>query len=97
MQGIAIAVKAGLTKQNFDATVGVHPTTAEEFVTLGNPTRKVRRDNPAKVCSTLQIFPFVDVFVWKSQKHRPSTMGLLVASSMFLVFLHVHLMNSGKH
>jgi hypothetical protein len=42
-----------LTKQNFDATVGVHPTTAEEFVTMGNPTRKVRRDNPAKVCSTL--------------------------------------------
>lgn len=33
IQGIAIAVKAGLTKQNFDATVGVHPTTAEEFVT----------------------------------------------------------------
>jgi glutathione reductase (NADPH) len=34
IQGIAIAVKAGLTKQQFDATVGIHPTAAEEFVTL---------------------------------------------------------------
>ncbi|TVU31056.1 hypothetical protein EJB05_22721, partial [Eragrostis curvula] len=47
IQGIAIAVKAGLTKQNFDATVGVHPTTAEEFVTMRNPTRKIRRDTAA--------------------------------------------------
>jgi glutathione reductase (NADPH) len=34
IQGIAIAVKAGLTKRQFDATVGIHPTAAEEFVTL---------------------------------------------------------------
>jgi glutathione reductase (NADPH) len=34
IQGIAIAVKAGLTKAQFDATVGIHPTVAEEFVTL---------------------------------------------------------------
>ena len=34
IQGIAIAVKAGLTKTQFDATVAVHPTAAEEFVTL---------------------------------------------------------------
>jgi glutathione reductase (NADPH) len=36
IQGIAIAVKAGLTKQQFDQTVAVHPTAAEEFVTLTN-------------------------------------------------------------
>ncbi|KAL5224320.1 hypothetical protein ABZP36_010959 [Zizania latifolia] len=48
IQGIAIAVKAGLTKQNFDATVGVHPTTAEELVTMRSPTRNVRRDTAAK-------------------------------------------------
>ncbi len=36
IQGIAIAVKAGLTKAQFDATVGIHPTAAEEFVTLKN-------------------------------------------------------------
>jgi glutathione reductase (NADPH) len=34
IQGVAIAVKAGLTKEQFDATVAVHPTAAEEFVTL---------------------------------------------------------------
>ncbi|RLN19486.1 glutathione reductase, chloroplastic [Panicum miliaceum] len=52
IQGIAIAVKAGLTKQNFDATVGVHPTTAEEIVTMRNPTRKVRRDTAAEAKTT---------------------------------------------
>jgi glutathione reductase (NADPH) len=39
IQGIGIAVKAGLTKQQFDATVGIHPTAAEEFVTLRDPKR----------------------------------------------------------
>ncbi len=34
IQGIAIAVKMGAKKADFDATVGIHPTCAEEFVTL---------------------------------------------------------------
>lgn len=34
MQGIAIAVKAGAKKSDFDATVGIHPSTAEEFCTM---------------------------------------------------------------
>ncbi|MFQ5783507.1 MAG: glutathione-disulfide reductase [Alphaproteobacteria bacterium] len=34
IQGIAIAVKCGATKAQFDATVGIHPTLAEEFVTM---------------------------------------------------------------
>ena len=34
IQGVAIAVKLGATKAQFDATVGIHPTAAEEFVTL---------------------------------------------------------------
>ncbi len=34
MQGIAIAIKAGATKADFDATIGIHPTAAEEFVTM---------------------------------------------------------------
>lgn len=34
IQGVAIAVKMGATKANFDATVGIHPTAAEEFVTM---------------------------------------------------------------
>jgi glutathione reductase (NADPH) len=34
IQGIAIAIKAGVTKRHFDETIGVHPTAAEEFVTM---------------------------------------------------------------
>jgi len=34
MQGIAVALKAGATKAVFDQTVGIHPTSAEEFVTM---------------------------------------------------------------
>jgi glutathione reductase (NADPH) len=34
LQGIGIALKAGATKADFDATIGIHPTAAEEFVTL---------------------------------------------------------------
>ncbi len=34
IQGIAIAVKMGATKADFDATVGIHPSSAEEFVTM---------------------------------------------------------------
>ncbi|MCX7594160.1 MAG: glutathione-disulfide reductase, partial [Fischerella sp.] len=34
VQGVAIAVKMGATKKDFDATVGIHPTAAEEFVTM---------------------------------------------------------------
>jgi glutathione reductase (NADPH) len=37
IQAIAIAVKMGATKQQFDAAVAVHPTAAEEFVTLRTP------------------------------------------------------------
>ncbi len=34
IQGFAVAVKMGATKADFDATVGIHPSTAEEFVTM---------------------------------------------------------------
>ncbi len=34
IQGVAIAVKLGATKGQFDATLGIHPTAAEEFVTM---------------------------------------------------------------
>jgi len=37
VQGFAVALKAGATKAIFDATVGIHPTAAEEFVTLREP------------------------------------------------------------
>lgn len=37
MQGIAIAMRAGATKAVFDSTIGIHPTAAEEFVTMREP------------------------------------------------------------
>ncbi|OOE10288.1 glutathione-disulfide reductase [Stutzerimonas degradans] len=37
MQGLAVALKAGATKRVFDETVGIHPTAAEEFVTMRTP------------------------------------------------------------
>jgi glutathione reductase (NADPH) len=39
MQGIAVAINAGATKQDFDSTVGIHPTAAEEWVTMRTRTR----------------------------------------------------------
>lgn len=39
LQGIGIAVKAGATKADFDATIGIHPTAGEEFVTMREPLR----------------------------------------------------------
>jgi glutathione reductase (NADPH) len=37
LQGFAVAVKAGLTKAQFDATVAIHPTSSEELVTMKTP------------------------------------------------------------
>jgi glutathione reductase (NADPH) len=37
VQGFAVAMKAGATKAVFDSTVGIHPTAAEEFVTMREP------------------------------------------------------------
>lgn len=39
IQGLAVAMKMGVTKSVFDDTVGIHPTTAEEFVTMRNVSR----------------------------------------------------------
>jgi glutathione reductase (NADPH) len=34
IQGFAVAMNCGATKAQFDATIGIHPTAAEEFVTM---------------------------------------------------------------
>jgi glutathione reductase (NADPH) len=39
VQGFAVAVKSGLTKEQFDSTIGIHPTAAEELVTMRKPVR----------------------------------------------------------
>ncbi len=41
VQGLSIAINSGATKQDFDRTIGIHPTAAEEFVTLRTRTRAV--------------------------------------------------------
>lgn len=38
VQGFAVAIKCGATKKDFDSTLGIHPTSAEEFVTLREPS-----------------------------------------------------------
>jgi len=40
VQGFAVAMKAGATKSVFDATIGIHPTAAEEFVTMREPVTR---------------------------------------------------------
>ena len=39
IQGISVAIMAGATKATFDETIGIHPTAAEEFVTMRSVTR----------------------------------------------------------
>jgi len=40
VQGFAVAMKAGATKAVFDSTIGIHPTAAEEFVTMREPVKQ---------------------------------------------------------
>ena len=40
VQGFAVAIKSGLTKQQFDLTIGIHPTAAEELVTMRVPIKE---------------------------------------------------------
>lgn len=49
MQGLAVALKAGATKKHFDSTVGIHPSAAEEFVTMRSKTRSVVCTGTAKL------------------------------------------------
>jgi glutathione reductase (NADPH) len=39
LQGFAVAIKAGATKRDFDETVAIHPTSAEELVLMGEMNR----------------------------------------------------------
>jgi glutathione reductase (NADPH) len=41
VQGFAVAMKAGATKAVFDSTIGIHPTAAEEFVTMREPVNTI--------------------------------------------------------
>lgn len=47
VQGFAVAMKAGATKAIFDSTIGIHPTAAEEFVTMREPVASSGRKLPS--------------------------------------------------
>ena len=38
-QGFAVVMKAGANKVDFDSTIGIHPTSAEKFVTMREPVK----------------------------------------------------------
>jgi glutathione reductase (NADPH) len=44
VQLVAIAIRMGATKADFDATTALHPTLAEEIVTMGRPAERIRRE-----------------------------------------------------
>ncbi|RKH69846.1 glutathione-disulfide reductase [Corallococcus interemptor] len=50
IQGLAVALKCGVTKKQLDATVGIHPTAAEEFVTLRD-----KRPDPSESATILEL------------------------------------------
>ena len=47
VQGVGIAMKCGATKAQFDRTMAIHPTAAEEIVTMREPARRLRRKEAA--------------------------------------------------
>jgi len=47
VQALAVALTCGATKRDFDGTVAVHPTTAEEFVLMREPSRRHGTGTPS--------------------------------------------------
>jgi glutathione reductase (NADPH) len=53
IQGMAVAIKGSATKATFDSTIGIHPTAAEEFVTMRTPVEDV--DAPPRMAAAALI------------------------------------------
>lgn len=53
IQGMAVAIQGGATKATFDATIGIHPTAAEEFVTMRTPVEDT--DAPQRMAAASLI------------------------------------------
>jgi glutathione reductase (NADPH) len=49
IQGLAVALKCGATKAQFDATIGIHPTAAEEFVTMRDKLPDTEAPGPHQI------------------------------------------------
>ncbi|THG14245.1 hypothetical protein TEA_009228 [Camellia sinensis var. sinensis] len=97
--GFTVAVKAGLTKAELDATVGIHPTSAEEFVTMRTPTRKIRNGPPPEGRWTLGLklqkgFSIVPHFIF-SDSALPANGSLALAvrrtNPNFLILLDANM------
>ena len=48
LQGFAVAVKMGVTKAKLDTVVGIHPSTAEEFVTMRSVSKEIRKEDKSQ-------------------------------------------------
>lgn len=51
VQGFSAVLKMGITKKQLDTVVGIHPSSAEEFVTMRTPTRQIREKEKAAVAA----------------------------------------------
>jgi len=67
MQGIAIALKAGAKKAHFDSTVGIHPTAAEEWVSMRTRARRVQVHLYLSRSTLLEIGTFRKIAHFKSR------------------------------
>lgn len=77
MQGLGVALKCGATKAHFDSCVGIHPSAAEEWVTMSNPARWVHY---LPLCA----FYFVSfrLFVWSGSRCPLARWGFFVDLSV---------------
>ena len=53
VQSLAVALSAGATKADFDRTIAMHPTAAEEFVLMREPARQLQSQRPSELLSQL--------------------------------------------
>ncbi|KAF6168306.1 hypothetical protein GIB67_018146 [Kingdonia uniflora] len=97
VQGFAVAVKAGLTKADFDWTVGIHPTAAEEFVTMRTPTRKLRKASPPEgltgqpvtvklncSCSVFTLYTLLTVYIAFPHIRNIYRLHFIIKFSLFI-------------
>ncbi len=90
VQGLAIALKAGATKRHFDETIGVHPTAAEEFVTMRTPVADssgLRRFCLWRRCNDGRQSQCLDTGLSLDKVQFQGLVGVLVFGQCFLVLL----------
>ncbi|KAJ8602249.1 hypothetical protein CTAYLR_003628 [Chrysophaeum taylorii] len=83
LQGFAIAVRMGATRRDFEASVAIHPTIAEEFVTFGGWGQKKTTDGTLKPW----LAPYLDPKPWSSKTlfALGSLAGAAATTALFLL------------